>query len=479
MALTIRQLSSDASFLLTFEPIETSDVALSTQPFHVLLDPRDDDTIATGAGEASCFQQPVRDLPEIDMVLVSSARREHCHEATLRQLPARTRVLAVPAAARRISSWRHFDAAAVEALPRWDDDDAARSKTGSSSSSRDSVLRIPILPHATGGEPGELTLTCIGRKREAALGLTYRPPTVSPSTMPRCRATPTGTVIPLLARPPPGLPTPALSFSNSGRSSPVSSASSSGSPPFAPATPPPKNGSSGSGNSGSLRRQRTVARSCRSPRLQSPDRGVSVVFAPRGIPYRLLQGYATTHLLGQAVLPLTALLHCFDAQERSPWYSLGGGGHGRAAGGGVPAGQETASALGALAWIGAHGGSGSGGIGGSGGGGGGRFVKRRRYCASEVQRILDTTFAQGTGSTESLLRRSAGHHRTEVFALGPGDEITMTSEGIWEEETLFAGKDGGGKEPLGMLGLGVDMVENEEGRILGGALPVDWIGATW
>ncbi|KAJ4163262.1 hypothetical protein LMH87_005003 [Akanthomyces muscarius] len=470
MALTIKQLNGDASFLLTFEPIETSDVALSTQPFHVLLDPR----IATASSSSSSVVAALQDLPDIDLVLVSSARSDHCHEATLRQLPStsKTRILAEPAAARRIRGWRCFDKGTVEALPRWEDCPAPGKEERR-------VLRIPILPQVFGGEPGEMTLTYLGQKREAhaAIGITYRPPTVSPTAFRRgnraAAATPnSSSPIPPC---PPRLPTPALSFSDAGSSS--SSSSVPGSPasstvdgsPMLPAMPPPPLTRTGTRNSsGGTRRRRSgrAVQSCatwRSLRTLSPhslDRGVSVIFAPHGIPYRALQSYATTHLLRQAVLPLTALLHCFDAPAQ-PWY-LGG------SSGGMPMGQETASALGAKAWISCHDGEKDV---GRGGGVVGRLVgKKQRFVADEVQRALDASHAQGMASPGNLLRKSAGHHPTEVLALEAGEEIAMTSEGIWEEETLFADDKGGG----GLLGLGLRMGEDEEGRIVTGAPALDW-----
>ncbi len=458
MALTVKQLNGDASFLLTLEPIETSDVALSTQPFHILLDPW---VAASGStsvptsfqSTTHAQQQPcvasLRDLPDIDLVLVSSSRSDHCHEATLRQLPCRsgrTRILAAPAAARRIRSWRYFDSGMVEPLPRWQDGPG-----------KERVLRVPILPQVFGGEPGEVTLTYIGQRRalHAAIGITYRPPTasaVSPATAVRHIASkaapPAGDS--LVPPCPPRLPTPTLSFSDGDSiSMPGSPASSAGStPPLLPATPPPPPPPKTPDDSYPRRK--------RSPSPHSRDRGVSVIFAPRGIPYRALQGYATTHLLGEAVLPLTALLHCFDAHA-APWYlgGLGGGG------GGTPAGQETASALGAKAWISC---------------GGGQLAKSRRYRAGEVQRALDRSYAQGMASPGNLLRPSAGHGPTEVLALDVGEEIAMTSEGVWEEETLFADD-----KTVDMLGLTLDMGEDLDGRFLTGEpqRPVDWLSVSW
>lgn len=466
MALTIKQINGDASFLLTFEPIDTSDVALSTQPFHVLLDPWitahgssgvHTNFWSTAHAHEACIAS-LKDLPEIDVVVISSPKSDHCHEATLRQLPMRggkTRILAEPAAARRIRSWRHFDSSMVEALPRWED-------TRHASPDKEPVLRIPILPQVFGGEPGEVTLTYIGQKREAhaAVGITYRPPTVSPTVFRRRKASPGSSLIPPC---PPRLPTPALSFSDGGSPvSPVSSEGSFGSPPLPSAAAPPPPGVGG----GRRRRSGRTVKSCatwRSLHTLSPhnrDRGVSVVFSPHGIPYSALQNYATTHLLSQAVLPLTALLHCFDSYSQ-PWFL---GGHNNSSG--MPMGQETASALGAKAWISAHDGDKDvrGVV--------SKLVKRRRYLADEIRQALGRSYELSPG-TGNILRRP-GSHPTEVLGLEVGEEITMTSEGIWEEDTLFADE-----KPMDMHGLGLDLGDDAESLVLNTALPADWIGVSW
>ncbi|EJP70484.1 uncharacterized protein BBA_00114 [Beauveria bassiana ARSEF 2860] len=426
MALTVKQLHGASSFLLTFEPIDTSDVALSTQPFHILLDPC---IVAADADLA---------LSAIDVALISSPRRCHCHEPTLRRLPPRTRILAAPLAARRIRGWRHFHT--VETLPRWDDS----ARGARRDEERDKILRIPVLSRILGGEPGEVTLTYIGPKRgsHVAIGITYRPPMVRRRT-----ASPVPT-------PPLRLPTPAPSFSADDGGGSSSSSVTSGSPPlFLPATPPPPPPLTHTATP-------TSARSC-----GIQDSTVSVVFAPHGIAYTALQGYATAHLLQESALPLTALLYCFD-NVSPPWYSYRHHTHRRRS---ALAGQETAAALGARAWIGARGSS----------GGGDKDGQR----AVEVQRALDRCFADGgeaspDGSKRHLLTGSPGggggggghHYPTEVRALAVGEEIAMTSEGVWEEETLFSDE---GKRSLELLGLGLDMGSEK------GLLPVDWLGNAW
>ncbi|KAM3473577.1 hypothetical protein MY5147_004701 [Beauveria neobassiana] len=427
MALTVKQLHGASSFLLTFEPIDTSDVALSTQPFHILLDPC---IVAADADLA---------LSAIDVALISSPRRCHCHEPTLRRLAPRTRILAAPLAARRIRGWRHFHT--VETLPRWDDS----ARGARRDEERDKILRIPVLSKILGGEPGEVTLTYIGSKRgsHVAIGITYRPPMVRRRT-----ASP-------VPPPPLRLPTPAPSFSaddGGGSSSSSSSSVTSGSPPlFLPATPPPPPPLT---HTITTTTTPTSARSC-----GIQDSTVSVVFAPHGIAYTALQGYATAHLLQESALPLTALLHCFD-NVSPPWYSYRHHTHRRLS---ALAGQKPGGALGARAWIGARGGN-----------------DKDGQRAVEVQRALDRCFADGGEASPDVSKRhlltgSPGgggghHHPTEVRALAVGEEIAMTSEGVWEEETLFSDE---GKWSLELLGLGLDIGDEK------GLLPVDWLGNAW
>jgi hypothetical protein len=77
------------------------------------------------------------------------------------------------------------------------------------------------------------------------------------------------------------------------------------------------------------------------------DRALSVIFSPHGCNYKTLAPYVTSHLISEAALPLTALLHCFDRVQNT-WY-MGGN-----ICSGLPGGQEIAQNLCAKAWISAH-----------------------------------------------------------------------------------------------------------------------------
>jgi hypothetical protein len=72
-----------------------------------------------------------------------------------------------------------------------------------------------------------------------------------------------------------------------------------------------------------------------------------VIFSPHGCTYKTLKPYAQSHLVAEAALPLTALLHCFD-RATNAWY-LGGN-----ICAGFPGGREIVESLLARCWISAH-----------------------------------------------------------------------------------------------------------------------------
>ncbi|KLU87462.1 hypothetical protein MAPG_06462 [Magnaporthiopsis poae ATCC 64411] len=195
MALTIKHLNGDASFLLSFEPILAPgprDAAiLDASPFRILIDPwiTGPSTVFHSKISISTHKNPaciasLQELPEPDLVVISQHKSDHCNETTLRQLPAtgtKTLILAEPAAARVIKSWKYFDREKIRTIPKWGD---------SSFSARQSVVRIPLPPLLAGGEPGEVTVAFIPQRRDIsglhnAVGITYRPPASSLSPLPQ------------------------------------------------------------------------------------------------------------------------------------------------------------------------------------------------------------------------------------------------------------------------------------------------------
>ena len=295
MSLTIRHLNADSTFLLTFLPAKTH--VNSTDPipgaFSILLDPWLSGAAAYLHPDFSIVQHTVpacinslADIPEPDLVVISCAKPDHCHEDTLRQLPShgtKTRILANATTAKTIRSWNHFDPKKVQIFEKFDRQQPKR----------ETIQRFHIPPISAFGSPGEVTVAYLPGKFDvaklhAAIGVTYRPPTGLP------------TYFAQVARPlsPPGSPNSAASGWSTSYSSPG-------------------------------------------------DRTMSVIFSPHGLAWSQIQPYASSHLVAESALPLTALLHPFD-RVQNPWW-LGGN-----VSAGLPGGLEIARNLLARYWISAH-----------------------------------------------------------------------------------------------------------------------------
>lgn len=440
MALTVKHLNTDASFLLSFEPVIANPApGICPEPFRILIDPW-----ITGASkifhskisitthkEPACVSS-LQELPEPDLVIISQHKSDHCNEATLRQLPpsgTKTIILAEPASARLIRSWRHFERDKVRTIPRWEDPRL----TG-----RQTITRVRVPPIVPGGEPGDVTIAFIPQRRDisglhGAIGITYRPPPTQGIASISARkpslthaATPIGSAA--LLTPP---PTPKSHKSYSQLSSlfsshqlstlKPSSRQASGNSQYRAQSPefqltiPPTPASPDL----SLRSVRSVSSLPLTQVLSSSsphalDRTLSVVFSPHGISYASLAAYATSHLVAEAALPLTALLHCFDAVS-NPWW-LGGN-----VLLGAPAGTETATKLGARAWISAH--DGEKDVRGLATG----LLRTRKWAREEVESVVSPRKGHFSPAQESKV----GNKGTEVLALGSGEEVVLTSEGVW------------------------------------------------
>lgn len=263
MSLTIKHLNGDASFLLTFQPLEQfpSLPDASSNAFTIVLDPWLDgeSKIWHEKFSVSTFKDPshirtLAELAEPDLVVVSQDKTDHCHERTLKTLPAsggKTTVLAEPAASKTIRSWKYFEANKIQTLRKWED------------KKPETIHRICLKPLEEGGLSGEVTVSFITPKVDitgvhSAVCITYRPPTYASETR---------------------LDMPLT-------------------PPASPGTKP------------------IVKSTYVTPRT------LSVLFSPHGLPYSALQPFVISHLVSSAALPLTALLHCFD-RVSNPWY-MGG-----------------------------------------------------------------------------------------------------------------------------------------------------------
>lgn len=412
--MSIRQLDVGTSFLLTFEAIAThaADVPLA-EPFRLLLNPHQ--TQQTPAFSVpGRFGTPVSDKFDVDAdpvaddegnedddalaadaIVISHASAAFCDEDTLRRCQLANPhviLLAAPEAAKVIRRWKSLDTRNMQVLRRWEDPRLCG--TGMD-------VRISLPGAGGGGGCGEVTISYITSRHDskgqhAAVGITYRPPPErNPASVSR-----------LLLQTPPATPNQTVRMSSF--------------LPHIPATLP------GLSASPSLR----SARSATSLMPHLVNRAVSVVYAPNGIPFPALKGYATSHLLNVAALPLTALLHCFDRVE-VPWWMGTGSSSGNNLGSrtGATTGAEIASALGARLWLDVPQPAFTSASAGSGGGS--RFgalrrglTKRTTYSVQDVRRRIE------------LESRSGGKRPGYVAAvrsLRADEDIVLTGEGIWQD----------------------------------------------
>ncbi|KAH6682264.1 hypothetical protein F5X68DRAFT_233981 [Plectosphaerella plurivora] len=144
----------------------------------------------------------------------------------------------------------------------------------------------------------------------------------------------------------------------------------------------------------------------RSPGARGTGAALSVLFCPRGASYISMAAFATGHLVAEAALPLTCLLHPFD-EVTAPWWCPWGALRRT----GAPEGCETAAALGARGWLWGQS------IPAAKGALKRRLVKTRKWKKREVVQALYGV-VQGKGKGR----------KTTVFRMGIGDEVVLTQE---------------------------------------------------
>ncbi|KAI4259090.1 MAG: hypothetical protein LQ352_000884 [Teloschistes flavicans] len=365
MSLKIKHLNGDTTFLLTFSPAEQRPASqrygYPPGTFSVLVDPWlsgpssmwHPKFLLSKHTVPSCITN-LSHIPEPNVVLISQDKPDHCHEPTLRQLDptsSLTNILAVPGAAKKIRGMKHFDPAQVHALPVF------------STKDNESVIRFYIPPLSPGGTAGEATVAYVPAKMDVsglhnALGITYRPPTTasSPPSVHHCpkpesrysHFSSPHAYHQFRDMPPTPPESPSQrprSLSNSTDPSTLSRDSSSSIPlsHTTSATSTPSNS-----HIFHPSHSPTHSTSSTSSHLPRPAKTLSLIYSPHGLAYSPhIQTYATSHLIAQAALPLTALIHGFDRVE-NPWY-LGGN-----VNAGLPGGVQIAKHLMAKTWIGAH-----------------------------------------------------------------------------------------------------------------------------
>ena len=348
MSLSVKHLNGDSTFLLTFTPLDQSCVSFgySNTPgtFTILVDPwicgpskvwHPKFSISSHT-VPSCIQH-LSELPPPNVVLISQDKPDHCHEETLRQLDPSLRhtiILAQPAAAKKIRSWRYFDPSRVHALPTFSD------------KRPNSIIHFHIPSSIAGANPGEVTIAYIPAKFDLtglhnAIGITYRPPAICPTFTPNPFASSFFT----------------SSSSNSAFSLPLQGSPYVNELPLTPPDSPDSPTSEFSSNHSSIQsslfpysNMSSVSTyfSTSMPAAFNPNpKTLSVIYSPHGVTYSQVLPYATSHLVSAAALPLTLLLHAFD-RVQNPWY-LGGN-----ISMGMPGGLEIARNLLAKCWISAH-----------------------------------------------------------------------------------------------------------------------------
>lgn len=413
MSLKIRKLCSADSFLLTFTPL----LGIIRDPFHVLLNPVVEDPPLY----RQCISS-TRSIPEANLIIISPGRDTHLLEHSLLQiLPTSTKtiILTDPATAKTIRGWRHFDDETVKTLSPWQD---PRRK------GQDTVLRLPVSPCYAGGGHGEVTVALIPQKRNdvctrAAIGITYRPPPSTPSPFRRSIRTTYTTHMHIHPKTPPqlliSLPKPSLG-----------DLTAKPTPPTPPDTPVPAHSPRSGTDTISL-----------VPHLHRQT--LSVIFSPRGTSYGSIEPYATSHLVSEAALPLTALMHSFDAESTPRWAIGRRHSCSRSL---SPIGQETALALGARTWVRTQGSDSMNSR--------GRAValsskgsRTRTFLRHEVQEMLEraeTAEKRGPSSCKTLM------HSTRILDMSRGEEVTLTSDGVCDVSPVWQHQ-GSTPDALGLL----------------------------
>ena len=395
MSLTIKHLNGDTTFLLTFTPYDYPSYSRlshqSPQPlgsFSILLDPwlkgpakMWHHKFLLSKHTSPSWIDHLSQIPEPNVVVVTQDKPDHCHEPTLRELDPEspiTMILAEPSAAKRIRGMKHFDPSRVHDLRTY------------SHKNYDSVIRFCVPPIVPGGSAGEATISFIPAKMDVAgvhnaIGITYRPPSVmsiparplTPHMPPSFQHAASPPPHSLSSRPmtPPDSPLPG-SLSHTSSTGASSNPSSSFSMPS---------------HARSISSTSSVSSSIRYP--PQTERSLSLIYSPHGVSYQLLRSYGSSHLVPNAALPLTALLHSFDRVD-NPWW-MGGN-----VAAGSRGGVEIARNLMARCWISAH-------------------DEDKDNTGISVANVKKTKH-----SLREVIQDMAGT-RTQVMTLGVGEEYMM------------------------------------------------------
>ena len=178
MPLTVQQLNADTTFLLTFTLPTASATNNGNTGFSILIDPwlTGPSPIFHSAFAVSrhTTESAIQSLAELsrlpDVVIISQPKNDHCNREALCTLPKSWQgtIVAVPAAAKKIRAWKHFDEDRVQVLPAY------------SSKKPTTVARFPLRPTSKTEGDGEITIANIPEPYDLsavhnAIGIIYHP----------------------------------------------------------------------------------------------------------------------------------------------------------------------------------------------------------------------------------------------------------------------------------------------------------------
>ena len=416
MALHVRKLNGDATFLLTFTPSFAPSSRKNNFPgsYTILIDPwlHGDshifhETFATSRHTTPPAIKTLAELQDrVDLIIVSQDKSDHLSRETICSLPrnSTTKILTTPKAAKKIRSWRHFDNPnIVQEIPPYN---PKRDET---------VVRIRIEPYSSASAEGEITVTNILQKMDLAdlhnaIGITYCPPG-SVFTAPDGSEVKL-TDMPMMARSdstsPPSSPrsprhrdirssldkAPTVKKPNQKQIDQVELGSPYSIKPLTrPRVDSPIERPSTSGS-------RKPDISTVAKRLENYEKVLSVIYTPHGTELESLQSCVRHHLSPlHGALPVTALFHSMN-WEANPWW------FGGVVCAGAPGGIRIAREIGVKYWVSAHDEA------KEMEGWGTTMLKSRQYGPQEVVKMMREADGIGGG-------RGVG---TQVCVMGSGQE---------------------------------------------------------
>lgn len=350
MALRVQNLNADTTFLLTFTPPFAPDKSTKKRfpgDFTILIDPwlsghssilHPTFQISHHTSEPAITN--LKDIrKQIDLIIISQDKADHCHKETLCSLPQNSRIniLATPAAAKKVRSWKHFGPKQVHVMNAYNPSDP------------DTIIRIPLQAYSSASADGEITIANIPAKFDVtglhnAIGITYQPPSSVFTLNTQFSRYEEGTTVKLdekgISRPSTAPQRPQTASSAAEPPMPKHPLSKTTSNPNTPAMPIPQDSTS------PTRIDSGIARSSSSQ--TNREKTLSIIYTPHGVQPRILKPYLQSHLKPLNALPVSALLHSINV-EANPWF-MGG-----QIAAGAPGGVELLKAIGGSAnWIGAH-----------------------------------------------------------------------------------------------------------------------------